>query len=333
MMKTKIWISLMMATAWLLAACSSEEAPKQGGEEPAETSRPLQLSSITRTGGDADMTAVGDIRLFMTRDVSGAYYEGTIMNTETGWKPYASANAEAYHIYGYSPSGIATTSLSYLSGGNDYKGGAVLTLSGLPAATSADVCVVAGVDEDAANLKEGGYAFDNNGDKKLSLLLDHVYASATFNMTIGANYSKLRTIRLKSLGFEKEGVGEINVTLTMKAGENVKYDYQSASTTTKPFDMFTDEDGKELDTQKPLVITGYFAPILYDGLTLVCTYDVYDDTGKTLIRKNSTSRNKINIPKDKQGRGYRHTATLTVEPTYLYQLSDADLDNPTININ
>ena len=145
MMKTKIWISLMMATAWLLAACSSEEAPKQSGEDPAQTSRPLQLSSITRTGGDADMTAVGDIRLFMTRDVSGAYYEGSIMNTETGWKPYVSANAEAYHIYGYSPSGIATTSLSYLSGGNDYKGGAVLTLSGLPAATSADVCVVAGV--------------------------------------------------------------------------------------------------------------------------------------------------------------------------------------------
>jgi hypothetical protein len=62
------------------------------------------------------------------------------------------------------------------------------------------------------------------------------------------------------------------------------------------------------------------------------TYNVYDRKGN-LIRKDCKAKNVLNLPTGGLTRGQKYTFNLTVNPTYLYVLSDPDLDNPTITVN
>ena len=80
--------------------------------------------------------------------------------------------------------------------------------------------------------------------------------------------------------------------------------------------------------------TSYCAPIagLDKKLRLVCTYDVYNKKG-TRVRENCTAENSLaGISEVTIGRGKKVIVNLTVEPTYLYQLSEDELDNPGVKI-
>lgn len=76
---------------------------------------------------------------------------------------------------------------------------------------------------------------------------------------------------------------------------------------------------------------GCFTPGSSSHFLLRSTYDVYDKAGNK-IRKDCTAENKLSLTSD-LSRGKMHTVNITVTPTYLYVLSDPDLDNPTVTIN
>ena len=72
-------------------------------------------------------------------------------------------------------------------------------------------------------------------------------------------------------------------------------------------------------------------------IKLISTYDVYDKKGN-LTRQNCTATNTINISNLFSGqtetlRGRRYTINLTINPTYLYMLSEPDLNDPTVEID
>ena len=71
-------------------------------------------------------------------------------------------------------------------------------------------------------------------------------------------------------------------------------------------------------------------------LELTSTYDVYDRKGN-LVRENSKATNTIPLDifsgQSEFYRGSRYTITLTVNPTYLYVLSEDELDSPTLVVN
>ena len=94
--------------------------------------------------------------------------------------------------------------------------------------------------------------------------------------------------------------------------------------------IFNSDAGTALDKDTPVDINTCFAPTLSNNLTMVTTYDVYDRKGN-LIRENSTATNKL--PNLAAVRGQKVQVNLTVNPTYLYVLSEPDLDNPTITID
>jgi hypothetical protein len=94
--------------------------------------------------------------------------------------------------------------------------------------------------------------------------------------------------------------------------------------------IFNDDEGTTLDKTMPSVINAYFAPTLSSKLTLLSTYDVYDRKGN-LIREDCTAENKL--PNMAVARGERMQVNLTIAPSYLYQLSDPELDNPSIEID
>jgi hypothetical protein len=74
---------------------------------------------------------------------------------------------------------------------------------------------------------------------------------------------------------------------------------------------------------------GCFAPNTCKNFTLRTTFDVYDKEGN-LTRKGAVAENKISLAAVDLAAGEVYTVNLTIRPTYLYVLSDPDLENPTI---
>ena len=128
--------------------------------------------------------------------------------------------------------------------------------------------------------------------------------------------------------------GSVNATISLTRNDtgsspitDITY---SLSGTNGAAEIFSSEEGTALDKITPLSINACFAPGLSNNLTLVTTYDVYDSKGN-LIRQGCMATNKL--PNLNAVRGQRVLLNMTVNPTYLYVLSDPDLDSPTIKIN
>ena len=102
-------------------------------------------------------------------------------------------------------------------------------------------------------------------------------------------------------------------------------------------EFWSSEDGEELKSNVYTECLGHFMPSGITTLILTSVYDVYDRKGN-LIRKGCKATNTIVLQDLLTGqitteRGKRYTINLIVKPTYLYMLSEPDLDNPTVKIN
>ena len=80
---------------------------------------------------------------------------------------------------------------------------------------------------------------------------------------------------------------------------------------------------------------GHLMPFGVTKIKLISTYDVYDKKGN-LVRQGCTATNTLNLSmfsgQTEAKRGCRYTIDLTINPTYLYVMSDPDLDNPTVKV-
>ena len=348
---------LLIAIAMLLSACSSDDAGVQTDTTGNESAgKVVQLVSYISpfvekelshraapTGFSAytpeKATNMGVYMLLSENPSSDwASPEEKIIkyNTTTG-KWNASFEVEAgktYSVYGYMPKTEGMTS----SLTKTYADAATLTITGMKAITTDDICIITGVKESDDGLKEGQFSWNTpttgNQTFYINILMDHLYASVQFSMKIDAEYANLRTIKLKTmtLSTNKESV---NATISLTHNDtgaspisSITYTSSGSSSTS---DIYKNDEGTALPTTTaiPLSINAYFAPGLSNNLTLVSTYDVYDSKGN-LIRQNCTATNKL--PNLEAIRGQRVLLNMTVNPTYLYVLSDPDLDNPTITI-
>ena len=206
------------------------------------------------------------------------------------------------------------------------------------------------------------YAQEKGGDNQrygVRLLADHLYASLKFNIYIDSEYNDRRTIKLKKMELTTEiGKATVNASITLDKTRCTPTPFAFDATPTgtgtdlATVEVFTDDDGQEIktatayeamnDEEKADYITinpGYFGAWLYDDLYLVSTYDVYDKKGN-LIRKDCTAKNRltsklVRTVSDREvpiKPGEQVTINLTVNPTYLYVLSDPELDNPQVSI-
>lgn len=337
---------------------------------PETPESPLRLVSATRAGDTSVSDAAGDydtyspIQIFL---VSGTEASAISQKREGLFSYDAEATVpkwtssiglkDAHNcIYGFSPATAASCSISPLSG-SSYQNGAVLTMTNLSAASGSDLCVVVGVShgstaaETAAVPERGKFYFQKSSDNYVSLLLDHVMARIDFNIKIGEEYSKRRFIKIKKLELTSS-YNLTGVTVRLSA------DATDVSYTTEPvaadgsaptgtlYDFTTDgssSSGKDLSVGGT-VFPGFFAPddskLIARGLSLICTYDVYaydaiNNKIGTRVREDCVAVNSLSriTGLSSLTRGKRTTINLTVEPTYLYQLSDDELDNPTISID
>ena len=190
----------------------------------------------------------------------------------------------------------------------------------------------------------GTFEFKKQGTSNyVSLLLDHLYAAIEFKIKIGSKYNELRDICLKKMELQSaKTVSQAVVTLTANtAGTNpltdVKFTSSDNAQANTVYDYGTDAStttGRQL-TVGGTSFVSYCAPItgIEGNLKLVCTYDVYNKK-RTKVRENCVAENSLaGLSGLTIARGKKSVINLTVEPTYLYQLSEDELDNPGIKIS
>ena len=270
-----------------------------------------------------------------------------------------------YYVYGFMPreeAGRAT--IEKLPGDESgdpdksFSFGCKMTINNLNTLTSGDVCAVVAVrgSTEAANItdldpfKLGKFEYSSNYPY-LFLLLKHLYAGLHFKAHIDTDYAKLRTIKVKNMTLKTVDMisDQINLCVTIEANENgtdpiTDIRYTDVATSSASYNyavtqLFpTSSSGLtefELPTQTTEEFLSCFAPGKCGSFDLTTIYDVYDKKGN-LIRKDCKAVNRIeantvlNVSELQAGEIY--TIDLKVEPTYLYVLSDPDIDNPTFRI-
>lgn len=201
----------------------------------------------------------------------------------------------------------------------------------------------------------------DNASNYIFLLFDHIYSSLRFCFTVDATYYALRRIRLTKLeliayaGETGGGVkAKYDATITLQKNNtgtspivgNISFTPTSGSSDVA-FTSLYEWDGTEntendtdnevlLAPNTPTNFMGSFVPGVNTTFKLRSTYDVFDTHGN-LIRKDCQAENtidlraKFQIPQTQNGQCYSYT--IKVQPTYLYILSEPDVDNPTVVVN
>lgn len=338
----------LLAPALLLTACSDD-----GAGEDAARSLPLQLvgtdrqvmltrADNTQSYADYDAPDGTVISLYLTQ--ASSYAGGSFTRDGEGWQSMARVTpATTYTIYGFMPQS-AVQSAGIAAVGDNYATGAVLTLT-LPVVSAADVCLISGVQgvessSVARNVQRGAFSYtavDGADKNNVHLLFDHVYAALQFQFRLNADYAQLRKIQVKELALESTyttATATLTVTPNATGANPVAATYgtpaSGASATATPF--YQPASPLELTTSyQTAEASGYFLPqaTVLTGLTLVTTYDVLDRYDNK-VREDCISRNSLDGLIAGLQAGDRKVIKLTVNPTYLYQLSEPDLDNPTI---
>lgn len=280
--------------------------------------------------------------------------------TNSGWQSNITITDAGpdnnYLIYGFMPIDAENVSISLLSPNTNYKAGATMSIKGLKVLTQTDPCVIVGVGKQETStsdviLKWGtfDFTFKTGTDviDYMSILLDHIYSRYHFQVKIDADYAQLRTIKITKMTLEAlsndgtQTVGTVNATVNIQTNttntnpiSSVTY---SRNTGTRSVTFFE-------NTTTPLSLTTSYqdagfclAPGDQRWFRLTTVYEVYNRDNKHI--RTNTATNTFNTANFKEHKitntnpGLDHTIQIIVNPTYLYVLSDSDLDNPTFDIN
>lgn len=352
-MKKKYIDILLIAVAVLLNACSSGDS----GAQPDPTDKPVKKeiqvmtyasqfaeTALSRraapTGFSAytpDKTTSMGIYMLLSENPATDWAspeEEKIIYNNNKWHAYFDVEPiKTYTVYGYMPkTGDMSSTLT-----KSTADAATLTIKGIKPMTTDDICIITGVKNTDEGLKEGQFSWSwpisaGEDNYKIHILMDHLYAAVLFNLKIDTEYAQLRTIKLKTMTLSTDK-GSVNAVISLThnttGASPVSSVAYTASGSSDAVVIFNSDEGVALDKTTPLSINACFAPTLSESLTLVSTYDVYDSKGN-LIRQGCTATNKL--PDLEAIRGQRVQVNMLVNPTYLYILSDPDLDNPTITI-
>lgn len=337
----------------LTMGCSDDpdaDRLQQGGQ--------LRLVGVTRAGGDPERVTEGNIRLFVTKAEAADAVSGSFKNNDAqdGWVNQGLSIDEntQYYMYGFMPAKLGNNeiSCSITAAEGGYAEGADLKFTDLPIFTDQDICVTVGVrhvtgSADVTGAVEGNYGYLSgiSTENYLNLLMDHLYAKLELSFNVESKYAELRQIHLKEVKLKSTYGAAISPAISLRSGSGLAghVDFGQAAdpaveTTATPYEYQEDEAVAYLPeaatgTSPKALSPVYCAPCIFNGdgtyLSIVSEYDVYDRKNN-LIRQGCTASNKVKLTGVTQG--VNKKLTLTVAPSYLYVLSEPDLDNPTIEV-
>ena len=343
------WLSSTLMLLLLMMVSCSQDSSNDGIDEPQNNL--LRLSSVTRSNRAFTPSEGNSIKMYVM--TQNAQFSTGTFTYSTGWtnNNVSVKEHEQYYMYGFMPAGSYDSSISATATelNNDYSRGADLTISGLPIFTSKDICAIVGVQRisatsEAADIVEGNYGYLSglNSENYVNLLMDHLYGELALQFKVDADYYALRHIKLKSVTLnydngQGEAAANVNVTVRLRDGYGLGQSSVAYTPTgNKASHTFLENGSTVLNSNATAIGSGVKCPpSLFDQagtyMTLTCTYDVCrTDNANTVIRANCTASNKVRVSGMEHGK--TNTVTVTIAPTYLYVLTDPDLDNPTIYI-
>ncbi len=284
-------------------------------------------------------------------------YQTTDDDDNLVWKSTISVKEDqTYYMYGFMPrTGAENAVIAPLS--EDYANGATITLNGFNTLTPADVCVVvglrkataaeesAGTLQEALNLGSFDYTAGAEGHNSCFVLLKHIYSGLRFKIHIDPTYHQMRTIKVTKVQLEAEDIAEtVDLSMTVTANDtgadpltSVTYTPSgtSANCTITLFPWEGSSSEFEVPEAIPETFLACFAPASCTSFVLKSTYDVYDRKGN-LIRKGCQTSNQLNSDLlsglSAVTAGDIFNIDLCLKPSYLYVLSDLDLNNPTFDL-
>ena len=355
------WLLTALLIGWgcLMAGCSDHADDEQNRQDEQNTV-PFTVASLTRSGDETTETAVSSydglsIQLFLvpqdgtagTDTLKGqAIYtgEGLPWMTTIGVK-----NSAKYKVFGFMPAGISAND-EYSVKIEDNT--ATLTIPQMLTVSDKDVCVITGVKDHPLDTSNDEKVLSGVFDYKaepipgygygVSLLAEHIYSAVEiwFKMNANVAYNDLRTIKLKQVLLKNAQMAVVNATipLTMGSLETPVPNPVGEITMTKvestvvaETTLFSSDAGEELKTAdgSEIKVPGYFTLGNDDNntseLVIESVYDVYDKD--VLVREDCHAVNKINGLVGSLKRGEKKIIKITVNPTYLYVLTDDDSGN------
>ena len=310
-----------------------------------------------------DHTTIG---VFMTPERASAVgnfiYQGTDGDGINIWKStIAVTTGTDYFMYGFMPredaesatiSPLGDTSNAY--GGYDV--GATINLINFNTLTPSDVCVMVGARWASESEKINGleapldlgkfiYTGHDQGDNRAFVIIKHIYAGLHFMAHIDPEYHKLRKIKLTKVELEAIDVPQsVNLSITVRANntntdpvESIVYDDSSSPLVNSTVQLFPYTNSlTEYEVPEVAIdFLGCFAPTKARDFMFKCHYNVYD-SHDNLIREDCYAENRLNsvmIPNlQTLAAGEVQSIDFLIKPTYLYVLSDPDLDNPVFEL-
>ena len=219
---------------------------------------------------------------------------------------------------------------------------ATMTFTDLPTVTNEDFCIIVGAKEGKTPLgiaDQGSFIYhapeNTSNGYYVSLLADHLYASVEFRVTVDHDYNVLRKVKLTKMTLKSSATGktllDTQVTLTMNDQGTHPIATNPVNTLksggSDEFDLYNNTDGVELSPTVAQSFTGCFAEGLGEDLSIECQYDIYDRVSGALNKiETRTVVNGLKSLLQNLRRGRKKVINMKVDPTYLYQLSDGDVD-------
>ena len=223
----------------------------------------------------------------------------------------------SYTIYGYMPYSNGTTFEPVTR---------VMTIPDLPGMSASNAMVIKPVGVEIGN---------KTTNVEVNLEMDHLMARVTPCFYINdAAYAALRKIKIKTVEFILPNVKSYTAT--------VKYAPNGSETHTTTWTDDGDDKANEVtfyeENTNPMELqlgkakaiphsTCYFCPSQpVDGLKMRVTYDVFDAKGN-LTRPNAVAENNIKKISGTLKEATNYKLYIPLVPSYLYALSDGDMDS------
>lgn len=253
-------------------------------------------------------------------------------------------NLHKYYLYAYQPAGISTkdnTTFSAADGGGHKLTATVNTI------TTGDPTISVAVarkyyetsDYNNPTPVPGDFVFgpiSNNSANpdKVILAMNHLYAQASLNFKIDDTYSQLRKIVITGIK-ARTTLGQASMDVKFSANPAPAWGTLTASNLEVEIPIQGDSIILETDFKANPVAAFCYMPVAATSLPieLEVTYNVYhcnadftsnNDQGEWLIRKQQHAVNGKIMPSANPAAGTNYPINITVNPTYLYQLSDDD---------
>ena len=349
----------MMAVGLLMAACAEDNLQevrpdgKVRVDVGCESQTEVQVGTraaadgYTEFGGaDYDGVQLGVIAwLTGTQDYDQGF--ATYSYADGKWTSNVYLAKQTYNVYGYMPHNGEANSILPDLGSEAAPSTFAMKWTGQPTfATKPVLASVGSARSTASSVTDGSFSVDVDQvgqEEKINFRMNHLLAKLNLQFYLPEPYADKRKIRVTQVTLSGgQGVADrYDITCSYDANGALTTTYtpmQGASTSGNTY-PYKDPDGLLLTTDKQLFGTYYFVPDAVNSssnlMTLTVTYNVYDKNG-TLTREHQTATNarialhKVNNVAQATQVAHEYTANVKVVPSYLYVLSDGDMQNPYI---